>query len=181
MVQRQLERATLVFLFLFFINLFLDRRGGWKKEREGNVNVWLPLICPSLGTWPTTQACALDWKSTHYPLVRSLALSPLSHPSQGYTGISWYCVGTAPCTLVTWHILEQARKAKGWTTTNLIVGWDACGPPRTGWGTCEELLSSSLPLTSQHFLEGCYKEVSPCLRVPMRYSFLPCPQPWGFR
>ena len=44
--------------------------------------MWLPLICPLLGTWSTTQACALTGNRTGDPLVRRLALSPLSHTSQ---------------------------------------------------------------------------------------------------
>ena len=32
---------------------------GREGERERNINVWLPLAYPVLGTWPTTQACAL--------------------------------------------------------------------------------------------------------------------------
>ena len=34
---------------------------GREGEREGerNISVWLPLEYPLLGTWPTTQACAL--------------------------------------------------------------------------------------------------------------------------
>ena len=49
-----------VFLFsLDFIYLFLERGEQREKEREGNINVWLPLTCPVLGTWPTTQACVL--------------------------------------------------------------------------------------------------------------------------
>ena len=43
----------------FFLNLFLERRKGKEEEREGNTNVWLPVTCPLLGTWPETQACAL--------------------------------------------------------------------------------------------------------------------------
>ena len=39
--------------------LFLERGKGREKERERNINVWLPLTCPLLGTWPATQACAL--------------------------------------------------------------------------------------------------------------------------
>ena len=39
--------------------LFLDRGEGNKEERERNINVWLPLVCPLLGIWPVTQACAL--------------------------------------------------------------------------------------------------------------------------
>ena len=36
-------------------------------ERERNINVWLPLASPLLGTWPATQACALDWESNQRP------------------------------------------------------------------------------------------------------------------
>ena len=46
----------------FFIKdfyLFLAWGGGWEKERERNINVWLPLMHPLLGTWPATQECAL--------------------------------------------------------------------------------------------------------------------------
>ena len=45
--------------FKDFIYLFLDRGEGWEKERERNINVWLPLTHPLLGAWPATQACAL--------------------------------------------------------------------------------------------------------------------------
>ena len=38
--------------------LFLEREGR-EKEKERNIHGWLPLTCPLLGTWPTTQACAL--------------------------------------------------------------------------------------------------------------------------
>ena len=62
-------------------NLFISRE--WEGEREGNINVWLPLVHPLLGTWPTTQACALTRNRTSDPLVHSPVLSPLSHTSQG--------------------------------------------------------------------------------------------------
>ena len=42
-----------------FIYLFLERGEGREKERERNINVWLPLTRPLVGTWPATQACAL--------------------------------------------------------------------------------------------------------------------------
>ena len=42
----------------------------------------LALTCPQLGTWPTTQACALTGNRTGDPLVHRLALNPLSHISQ---------------------------------------------------------------------------------------------------
>ena len=66
------------------IYLFLEREEREEKESETNVNVWLPLAHLLLGTWPTTQACALTGSRTGNPLVHRLALSPLSHTSQGY-------------------------------------------------------------------------------------------------
>ena len=35
-----------------FIYLFLERREGREKEMERNIDVWLPLARPLLGTWP---------------------------------------------------------------------------------------------------------------------------------
>ena len=55
-----LEHSFLGFLFFFLsFYFFLDSGEGREKERERNLNVWLPLTCTPLGTWPTTQACAL--------------------------------------------------------------------------------------------------------------------------
>ena len=65
-----------------FIYLFLER----EKERERNINVWLPLVHPLLGTWPATQACVLTRNGTSDPLVRRRVLNPLSHTSQGSMG-----------------------------------------------------------------------------------------------
>ena len=45
--------------FFFFKILFIFRERGREGERERNINVWLPLECPLLSTWPATQACAL--------------------------------------------------------------------------------------------------------------------------
>ena len=60
--------------------LFLERGEGREKERERNFSVWLPLTHPQLGTWPTTQVCALTGNRTSDPLVQP-GLSPLSHTS----------------------------------------------------------------------------------------------------
>ena len=57
---------------------------GREGEGERNINVWLPLPCPALGTWPETQACALTGNRTSDPLIRRQALNPLSETSQGY-------------------------------------------------------------------------------------------------
>ena len=70
------------FIYLF-VCLFLDRREGKEKQRERNINVWLPRMRPLLGTWPETQACSLMGNRSSDTLVRRPALNPLSHPSQG--------------------------------------------------------------------------------------------------
>ena len=63
--------------------LFLERGERKKKERERNISVWLPLVCPTLGTWLTTQACALTGSQTGDALVCLSALNPLSYTGQG--------------------------------------------------------------------------------------------------
>ena len=55
-----------------FVCLFLERGKGREKERERNVNVWLPLVWPVLVTWPATQACALTGNRTGDLLVHNL-------------------------------------------------------------------------------------------------------------
>ena len=70
------------FFVCFFKRFYLfsekGREGGREGERERNI-YWLPLTCPQLGTWPTTQACALNpWP------FGSQASNPLSHTSQGW-------------------------------------------------------------------------------------------------
>ena len=57
------------------------------KERERNINVWVPPTYPALGAWPTAQTCALTRNRTSNPLVCRLALNPLRHTSQG----SFFC------------------------------------------------------------------------------------------
>ena len=63
--------------------LFLERGEKRENKRERNINVWLPLVCPLLGTWPATQACALTGNRTSDPLVRRPAFNPLTDTSQG--------------------------------------------------------------------------------------------------
>ena len=58
--------------------MVLERGEGRDKERERNVNVWLPLTHPLLGTWPATQASALTGNQTGDPLIHRLALNLLS-------------------------------------------------------------------------------------------------------
>ena len=58
-----MTQSCLFFLMILFI-LFLDRGEGRVKDRERNINVWLPLLHPLLGTWPEIQACALTGNQT---------------------------------------------------------------------------------------------------------------------
>ena len=89
-----------VALFFFFFCKFkvfnyLERGEGREKERGRNINVWLPLTYPQLGTWPTTQACTLTGNRTHDLLVYRTMPSPLSHTSQGCStafATTWACV-----------------------------------------------------------------------------------------
>ena len=66
-------------LFKDFIYLFLERGEGRNIEWERNINVWLPLTRPSVGTRPTTQACALTGNQTGEPLVHTCAQSTELH------------------------------------------------------------------------------------------------------
>ena len=70
------------FFLKISLYLFWDKGEGREKERERNINVRLPLMLHQLGTWPTTQACALTRNQTGDPLVHRPALNPLSHTSQ---------------------------------------------------------------------------------------------------
>ena len=51
---------------------FIFRGKRREKDRERNINVWLPLTLPLLGSWPATQAFALTGNRTGDPLVCSL-------------------------------------------------------------------------------------------------------------
>ena len=72
--------------FKDFIYLFLEE--GKDEEREALMMCerntdQLSFAHPQLGTWPTTQACALTRNQTSDLLVHRPALNPLSHTSQG--------------------------------------------------------------------------------------------------
>ena len=71
------------FLKILFIYLFIFGKRGKEGERERNINVWLPLACPRLGTWPVTQACALTGSRTGDLLLHRPTPNPLSHTGQG--------------------------------------------------------------------------------------------------
>ena len=71
------------FLFCFWKTLliFREEKGGRKGEKHQCVVA--SCTHPLLGTWLTTQACALTGNGTHNTLIHRLALNSLSHTSQG--------------------------------------------------------------------------------------------------
>ena len=78
-VKKAIEKIFEDFIYLF---TYLFTGEGKEKERERNINVWLPLMCPLLGTWPATQTCALTGNPTGNLLVHRPTLNPLSYPAR---------------------------------------------------------------------------------------------------
>ena len=74
--------ASVLHLLRFYLFIFRERGGEGERKGEKQL-VWLPLKCPLLGIWPTTQAGALTRNWTGSPLVCRPALNPLSHTSRG--------------------------------------------------------------------------------------------------
>ena len=68
-----------IFLKKDFIYLFLERGEGKEKERERNINMWLCLMSPLLGTRNPGMCPRLGIES----LVHRPTLNPLSYTSQG--------------------------------------------------------------------------------------------------
>ena len=96
-----LPHRYLHFLFFFFkdfIYLFLERGREGKREGEKH-HVWLPLTCPVLGTWPSTQkeisqlkrvsqpGMCPDWESNLRPFgSQASAQSTEAHQPGWYLG-----------------------------------------------------------------------------------------------
>ena len=76
------------FTFKDFIYSFLERGEEKEKERERNINVWLPLVRPLLGTWPQTQACALTGNRTSDPFLACRQFLA-GEPAPGAGGSLW--------------------------------------------------------------------------------------------
>ena len=79
--------GDLVFMIYLFFNkdfiyLFLERGEGKEKERERNIEVWLPLLCPQLGDLAHNQARALAGNQLVTLWFTSLHSNPRSCTSQ---------------------------------------------------------------------------------------------------
>ena len=96
--------------FLFFkgFYLFTFKERGREGERDRNINVWLPLACPLLGTWPTIQACALTGNWTGDPLVLRPALNPRSHTTQGRTSFLFMAEKELHCVAIVYLVYPSS-------------------------------------------------------------------------
>ena len=124
--------------------IYLERGEGGEKEMERNICVCLPLVHPQLGTWPTTQACALSGNRTGNPLVHWPALSPLSPTSQGLAkhcihmlrNLCWISAGSAHS-----HSQQVCQ-----CVTSENPGWSLLADPH--WNCCLILLLCTVLLTN---------------------------------
>ena len=82
-------------LFKDFIYLFLERRKGREKERERNINVWLPLTGPHQGPGP--QPRQVPW----------LGIEPVTLWFTGWRSIHWATPARAWFVFFLHHILPN--------------------------------------------------------------------------
>ena len=94
-VSPQLGCSHWIYFFKDFIYLFLERGEGREKERERNINVWLPLMHPQLGTWPTTQACSLT--GNRLATFRSQASAQSTEQDKSGLNLWWYLIVVIIC------------------------------------------------------------------------------------
>ena len=111
----------LFFFLIFYFFMFGERRR--EDERERNINAWLPLIRPLVGTWPTTPACALTGKQTHNPLVHRPALNPLSHSSQGANHLLLSVLGLGKTEFTRWLQTACLTTCLTFPTPLLLAYW----------------------------------------------------------
>ena len=78
-MRETMDRTNLFFPKYFIYYFFLERGVGNEKKRERNINVWLPLLQPLMGTWPATYACALTGNQTSNSGLQPRAQSTKAH------------------------------------------------------------------------------------------------------
>ena len=130
--------------------------------------MWLPLVCPTPGTWPTTQACALTGNQIGDPLVCRPVLNPLSYTSQGQAPLSRSCTFKIPSKLSprrTEHTVPSLRKGQTLSCPLLAL-------------TCRSFRQANK--RPQHSIasppvDPCYTSPG-CGKWPVPVSLLP----WGF-
>ena len=76
--------AIIIFILFYRFYLFIFREGKTGRKRDRNISVWLSLTHPSLGTWPATQACALDRASNQQPFASQASTQPTKPHQPGH-------------------------------------------------------------------------------------------------
>ena len=69
-------------IFFNFMYLFLERGEGREKERERNINAWLPLMWPPTRDLACNPDLCSDQESNQQPSDSQPVLNPLSYTSQ---------------------------------------------------------------------------------------------------
>ena len=122
----KLGNAEVLFFFLKdFIYLFLE-----KGVRERNITLWLPLKHLLLGTWPTTQTCALTGNQTGDPLFSQAGPQSLSHVSQGRFYSFLWPSRIPLCTCTTAFLFTHLLMST-WVASVSIVGFMKTMPQST--------------------------------------------------
>ena len=139
----KIKRGWLIEKCLFkkdFVYLFLGRREGREKERESNINMWLPLTCPLLGPGP--QPRHVPWLGIEPATLwfTGWCSIHLSHTSQG-----------KKCVSLSGRITESGAvrhlNCEGQVLTE--IGWGSCG-----WRFLSHVLSTADTLMVESWAES---------------------------
>ena len=85
-----------IFKRFFKIYLFLGRGERREKERERNINVWLPFTHPYWRPSPQPSTCP-DWESNQRPFGSQAGSQSAEPPSQGSYWVLWLLGRSSVC------------------------------------------------------------------------------------
>ena len=92
-----------------FIYLFSERGEGREKERERNINVWLPLACPPQENLAYGQGMCLNWESNQWPFDLQASIQSTEPQQLGLSVQQFLKSAWTPCPTLPIHpILPQA-------------------------------------------------------------------------
>ena len=113
--------------------------------------MWFPLLCPLLGTWPETQACALTGNWTSDPLVCRLVLNHWATPDRSISRVLFTLCPEALAQILgsvvlTWRLFHGLDSWALDLNPEETVSWCGIKNKRWKWGDLD--VSLSLGLTS---------------------------------
>ena len=112
-----------------FIYLFLERGEEKKKERERNINVWLPLARPHWG--PSLQPRHVPW----------LGVQPVTLWLAGQCSIHWATPARARLTFVINPVVRCGKVAK---PNHFQILWQLLWPVWVNWRAVNHQINSGL-------------------------------------